>query len=139
MKEKKYMYVIIEAIILSVIALLTFTVFNSEYLFKWVAHNWIFYLVLGVIALSMTILNKQFISAFMTVGIVIGIFVGNYVGRSIKLLNESKIVEGMKAEEVYRLRHHPGFEIWISIILLSIIIGIIMQIIITKKLETGKF
>lgn len=57
----------------------------------------------------------------------------NFLGRSIKGPNEGKIVGGMRAEEVYRLQHHPGFEIWIGVILLSIIIGIVMHITIPKK------
>jgi len=69
----------------------------------------------------------------MTIGITTGIFAGNYLGGLIKGYNESKIVEGMRAEEIYRLRHHPGFEIWIGIILLFIVIGIIVQITVTKK------
>lgn len=133
MKQNKYIYAIIEVIILTVIALLAFTFLNTEYLFQWAAHNWKFYLVLSAIVLLLLFLNKQFVSAFMTLGIAVGIFVGNFLGRSIKILNEGKIVEGMKAEEVYRLRHHPGFEIWIGVILLSIVVGIVMQIAITKK------
>ncbi len=42
----------------------------------------------------------------------------------------------MKAEEIYRLRHHPGFEIWIGIILLFIAIGAIMQIAVKKRKKT---
>lgn len=133
MKRKKYMYLIIEVIILAVVALLAFTVLNTEYLFQWAAHNWKFYLVLGVIALLLIFPNKQFISAFMTTGIVLGIFLGNFLGGAIKGLNEGKIVEGMGAEEVYRLQHHPGFEIWMGIILLSIIIGVVIHITISKK------
>lgn len=133
MKRNKTIYAIIEAFILALIALPAFTVLNTEYLFKWAAHNWGFYLVLGGIALLLLFLNKQFVSIFMIVGIAVGIFIGNFLGRSIKRFNELKIVEGMKAEEVYRLQHHPGFEIWIGVILLSISIGIVMQITATKK------
>ncbi|MBU5439120.1 hypothetical protein KQI42_13950 [Tissierella sp. MSJ-40] len=133
MKRNKYIYAIIEVFILVVIALLAFTFLNTEYLFQWVAHNWKFYLVLSAIVPLLLFLNKQFVSAFMTIGIVFGIFVGNFLGRSIKTFNEGKIVEGMKAEEVYRLQHHPGFEIWIGVILLSIVVGIVMQIATTKK------
>ncbi|MDF5361733.1 hypothetical protein P3687_25780, partial [Vibrio parahaemolyticus] len=80
------------------------------------------------IVLFLLFLNKQLVSAFMTTGIVVGVFIGNYLGKIIKGINEAKIIEGMKAEEVYRLHHNPGFEIWISIIFLFIIIGIIVQI-----------
>lgn len=121
------------ALILAVIALLSFTVLNTEYLFKWAAHNWKFYLLLSTIALLLFFLDKRFVSAFMSTGISVGIFVGNFLGRAMKRLNERKIVEGMKAEEIYRLQHHPGFEIWIGTILLFIVIGIAMQNAVTKK------
>lgn len=137
MKQKKYIYAFIEAIILAVLALLAFTVLNTEYLFGWVAHNWRFYLLLGTVALILAFLNKQLVSAYMTGGIIIGIFLGNFLGSVIKEINESKIVEGMKAEEVYRLKHHPGFEIWITIVFLSIVTGIIIMIIDVKKRRKG--
>ena len=133
MRRKRCMYLIIEAIILTMVALLAFTVLNTEYLFQWAAHNWKFYSVLGVIALLLIFLNKQLISAFMTAGIVIGIFLGNFLGGAIKGVNEGKIVEGMRAEEIYKHQHHPGFEIWMGIILLSIIIGVVIHITISKK------
>ena len=134
----KYICVMIEAFVLAVMALLAFTVLNTEYLFGWAAHNWKFYFVLCAVVLLLFFLHKRLVSASMTIGIAIGIFVGNYLGALIKRYNESKIAEGMKAEEVYRLKHHPGFEIWIGIILLSIVIGIIMQIIYTKKNRVSK-
>ena len=78
-------------------------------------------------------MKKRLISVFMTIGITTGIFVGNYLGALIKGYNEQKIIDSMKMEEIYRLRHHPGFEIWIGIILLFIVIGAIIQIAIKKK------
>lgn len=140
MKHKKIYAIIeaaIEAVILAVVALLSFTVLNTEYLFQWAAHNWKFYFVLGAIALLPVFFHKQFLSAFMTAGIVIGIFAGNYLGGLINRYNESKIVEGMKAEELYKLRHHPGFEIWMGIILLSIVSGFIIQAIVKKRRRKG--
>ncbi|CCQ93819.1 conserved membrane hypothetical protein [[Clostridium] ultunense Esp] len=133
MKQNNYIYAIIEVLILVVVLLVACTVLNSEYLFGWAAHNWKFYLVLSSTALLFLFLNKRLVSAFMTIGITTGIFVGNYLGALIKTYNESKILDGMKAEEIYRLRHHPGFEIWIGIILLFIVIGAIMQITVKKK------
>ena len=118
MKGNKYSYAIIGILILATIFLLSVTILNSEYLFGWTAHNWKFYLVLVAMPLLLLFLNKRFVSAFMSIGIAIGIFVGNFLGKSIKILNEGKIVEGMKQEEIWKLRHHPGFEIWISIIFL---------------------
>ncbi len=133
MKQTKYMYGVIEGIILAVVALLAFTVTKDEYLFGWIAHNWKFYLALCSAALLLLFFNKRIASAFMTVGIVSGIFIGNYLGNAVKKTNESKLVEGMKAEDIWRLRHHPGFEIWIGIILISVVIGAIVQIVLSKK------
>lgn len=123
----KYIYVIIEIFVLVIIALLAFTVLNTEYLFGWAAHNWKFYLVLCAIALLLFFLNGRIVSVFMTIGIGTGIFAGNYLGALIKKYNESKIFENMNTEEIYRLKHHPGFEIWIGVILLFIVIGIVIQ------------
>lgn len=133
MKQKKCTYVITETIILALIAVLAFTVLNNEYLFGWAAHNWKFYLFLAGIALLPIIWDKRLLSALITTGIVVGIFAGNYIGSLIKVLNEAKIVEGMRAEQVYRLRHHPGFEIWICAIILFAVIGFIVETIDTRK------
>lgn len=133
MKKVKYIYEIFEIFILALVLLISFTVLNSEYLFGWIAHNWTFYLILCLVALLFLFLKKRFISVFMTIGITTGIFIGNYLGALIKSFNESKIIESMTAEEVYRLRHHFGFEIWIGVIILSIIIGIMVQISEKKK------
>ncbi|BCJ94459.1 hypothetical protein acsn021_20280 [Anaerocolumna cellulosilytica] len=133
MKQNKIIWVVLEVIVLAIILLLGFTVLNTEYLFAWLAHNWAFYMLLGFIALSFLLLNKQYVSLCMTAGIITGIFIGNYLGRFIKGVNVSKIVEDMNTEEIYRLRHNPGFEIWIGIILIFIVIGSIIQITISKK------
>ena len=133
MKQILLICVIIEAIAFSVIASLAVTTFNSGYLFGWIADNWVFYL--GLIGVSLLLLpfNKKFVSGFMVAGIVIGVFIGNYIGNMIVAFNQGKIVEDMNAEDIYRLHHHPGFEIWIGVILLFISIGIIVQLIHAKK------
>lgn len=127
--KTKLIYFGVEVLVFIMINLLANKVLEKEYLFKWVAHNWKFYLFLCAIALFLMIFNKRIISILMTVGITIGIFVGNFLGSAIKIINEGKIIEGMSAEEVYRAQHHPGFEIWIGTILLSIVVGITIQFI----------
>ncbi len=131
--KRKTIYAVIEIFILAVTGLLAFTALNKEYLFQWAAHNWKFSLLLVAVALVLILFNKQLVSAFMTAGIVLGIFVGSLIGNIIKDLNVAKITEGMQAEERYRLRHHPGFEIWMGVILLSIAAGIIVQVIASRR------
>ena len=133
MNQNKYIYGIIDVAVLSVVILLAFTTLNSQYLFGWAAHNWMFYLVLSSIPLILLLLNKHIVSVLMTIGITFGIFAGNYLGAMLRNYNMSKIVEGMEAQEVARLHLDHGFAIWIGIIILFIIIGIIMQIGAKKK------
>lgn len=127
MKENKYLYGIIELFILLAVILLAFTSLNSEYLFGWAAHNWVFYLVLSLIPLTLLLLNKHIVSFLMTIGISVGIFAANYLGKILRIHNMNKIVEGMQAEEVARLYRNYGFSIWIAIIVVFLILGIIMQ------------
>lgn len=133
MKQNKYIHAMIEVFILGTVILLAFTALNSQYLFGWAAHNWKFYLVLSSIPLILFLLNKQIVSVLMTIGIALGIFAGNYLGAMLRNHNIGKIIKGMAAEEAARLHLNQGFIIWISIIILFIIIGVIMQASIKKK------
>ena len=133
MKHNKYIYGVIEVLILSVAYLLAYTIFSNECLFGWITHNWKFYLILSIIPLLLLFFKKQLVSVFMSTGIVIGLFIGNYLGDLIIKLNMAKVVGGMTNQEMARLHHDPGFSIWIVIILLSIIIGVIVQTIISKR------
>lgn len=132
MKNPKLLFCI-EILVFFITYILAKTVLNHEYLFGWVDHHWEFYLILCAIALILLMFKKSIISISMMIGITIGIFVGNFLGYSIKVSNEQLIIEGMEAEIVYRLQHHPGFEIWIGTILLAIIIGTIIQFYLSKK------
>lgn len=123
----------IEILLLAAIAMLSFSYLNSEYLFQWAAHNWVFSLILCLAALLPLLFNKRIVSAFLTAGISIGIFAGNYIGGLIKEHNISKITDGMSAEEIHRLRSHPGFGIWIAIILVFLVIGVGLQFIAARK------
>ncbi|HKM39486.1 MAG TPA: hypothetical protein VJ036_04370 [bacterium] len=127
MKQKKGTYAIVEATALSLIALLSFTILNKEYLFGWAAHNWLFYLILAVIPVLLLLSNWHFVSALMTAGIVLGLFGGNYLGNSIQMFNAAKITAAMPPDQVARLHYHPGFKIWILTILLFTSLGISLQ------------
>lgn len=131
--KQKGIYAVGEAILLGPVGLLAVTLLKDEYLFGWAAHNWRFYFILGTIALLLVFLKKTMVSISMTAGIILGIFIGNFLGNAIKMNNKNKIIEGMSMEERYRLSHHSGFEIWMGIILLSIVGGCVVQIILAKN------
>lgn len=128
MKPNLFICAIIETLAFAAIAFFAFTTFNSEYLFGWIADNWIFYLGLIGISLLLLLFNKKIVSGFMAAGIVVGVCIGNYFGELLMDSNVRKIVKGMSEKDVYRLHHHPGFEIWIGTIFLLVLIGIIVQI-----------
>ena len=130
--KQKYIETGIEILLLGAVELLAFTVLNGEYLFGWAAHNWSFYLILSAIPILLTLFNKLVASIIITAGITGGIFVGNYLGNYIKEANARKIIEGMTGEELHRISQHPGFVIWMIILILSLMIGAVVQMIITK-------
>ena len=138
MKQNKYIYGIIEVVVLIVVILLAFTTLNSQYLFGWAAHNWIFYLVLSSIPLLLLFFNKPIVSALITIGITFGIFAGNYLGAMLRNYNISKIVEGMEAQEVARLHLDHGFVIWIGIITLFFILGLLYKLVPKRKYQIYK-
>lgn len=133
MKRDGFKLALIEILVLSMILLLGFTILNQEYLFAWIAHNWIFYLFLSLAVLFLIAFKKKIISILMTLGIFVGSFLGNYLGGFIRANNIKKIIDGMTGEEVYRMQHHPGFEIWIGTIVFFLLIGIILNLFIKRN------
>lgn len=129
---QKYIETGIEILLLGAVELLALTVLNGEYLFGWAAHNWSFYLILSAIPILLTLINKAKAGIIIAAGIIGGIFVGNYLGNYIKEANARKIIEGMTGEELHRISQHPGFVIWMIILILSLMIGAVVQMIITK-------
>lgn len=127
MRRNQFIYGTFQGLGLVFTFLLAYRVLDSEYLFQWAVQNRLFYLFLCLIPLVLLLLNKKLVSVFVTMGIVTGIFIGNYFGGWINTHNESNISVKMSAEEVARLQHHPGFEIWMGVILFSMIVGIIVH------------
>lgn len=133
MKNNNVKFGVMEVLSLAGIYILAATFFNSEYLFNWIAHNRTFYFLLCGIPLMLLLFNKKLVSASITIGITGGVFIGNYLGRWINNYNEGRITAGMSAEEVARLQHHPGFEIWMGVIFIALVIGVIIQRVIARK------
>lgn len=78
MEPRTGAYLVVEAAILLLVGIVSFTVLNNEYLFGWVAHNWKFYLILAGIPVLLLGFGWRFMSAELTAGIVLGLFGGNY-------------------------------------------------------------
>lgn len=133
MHRKKLKILITEISLIVIVSILAFTIFNDEYLFGWAIHHKMFSLIITIIPLIILALGYSVISLSTISGIILGLFTGNFLGNTIMKKNISEIVEGMGAEQVSRLQHHPGFEIWMLFIISSFVIGIILHYLTQKN------
>lgn len=126
--KDRFRIIFFESIIFFMLYYLSSKALADEYLFEWLAFNYKFYLILVFIPILLAILNKEIISILMTFGITTGVFVGNYLGGYLKKLNIAKITDSMSPGEIYMLRSHKGFYIWMAIILFSLVLGVFIEI-----------
>lgn len=101
------------------------------YLFIWAAHN--NYLYLWVIAVILAIFQKPSVAYSITAGNVAGVIIGQYLGDYIQAVRSAKITDTMSAEMIHHLSNHHGALIWLIVILVSIAVGILLQIRYTQK------
>ena len=94
MERYGFKLALIEILVLSIILLLGITILKQEYLFAWIAHNWIFYLFLSLAVLFLIAFKKKIISILLTLGIFVGSFLGNYLGGFIRANNIKKLLMG---------------------------------------------
>lgn len=127
MRRKDRNILIFEMIILLLIMGLSLSILKDQYLFDYLNHNWIFALIISLIPITFLAFNKQIASIISFLGISIGLFVSNYLGEFIHTQNVAKISSSMNPEELARLQNYPSFYIWISIILTTLIIGLLAQ------------
>lgn len=125
--KDKLRIMLMESIIFFMLYYLSNKRLSSEYLFSWAAFNYKFYLVLVTIPLILILFNRKTISTFMSLGITIGIFIGNYLGKYLLKINLDKITDSMSQEEIYMLRSNKGFYIWMTVIVISIILGVVWK------------
>lgn len=127
--------VYIELIVFSLVFLLAATILKEEYLFGWAIHNWTFSLVLCLVPLFLILINKRMVSTFMSIGIVGGLFIGNYLGDYLRTLNVAKITPEMSNQEIANLHLNHGFVIWIAIIIGFVIVALIAEFLVRKKIQ----
>jgi hypothetical protein len=127
-----YRLLLAEIVLFILLYILSKTVFAETYLFAWAAHRWYRYVFFFMPAALFALYNKYKLSISLLVGTVVGLFTGNYLGDYIVGLNKAKIAAGaenLSNEQIYRLSHHPGFEIWIGIVLAALLVGLILEVI----------
>ena len=130
--HKKNISPIIQALLWFFIYVIFSLVDNSHYLFKWIAHNKVFYILVALIAILITFFRKN-IGYFMTFGNICGLFLGRFIGDYIRNQSMLKINEDMSSQTKYELSKHYGVFIWIWCILISILISFIIELIKNNK------
>lgn len=125
-----FMHCILILLTFYILFYLSHTVFTL-YLFIWTAHN--NYLYLWVICVILTIFRKPLVAYSITVGNVAGVIIGQYLGDYIQAVRSAKITDTMSVEMIYYLENHYGAFIWLLVILVSIAVGILLQIRYTQK------
>lgn len=127
MKNKKLRHALIQMLIFILTFVISRKYFADVYVFEWTSRRYYLYIWLGV--LTLTYLDKKYISYAITLANVIGLFIGQYLGDYIQSINMAKITNNTDAENVYRLSTHYGVFIWIFCIMLAILIVIMISFI----------
>ncbi len=129
--RKKLIAFITAVIVYLGLQVLSMTALSEVYTFKWMAdhlycYTWIAVLVL--IALDCTSL-----SYYLTFGNLIGTIVGEILGGFIREQRMGKITPEMEAGEIHERSIHYGVLIWLITIIASLVVGIIVNILLSKR------
>lgn len=114
-----------------VLMLLSATLLNSTYMFGWMSENSHCYT--WVLALAFIVFDKTVLAYFVTFGNLIGDVVGHVLGDILKSIAWSKVTPDMDDGTIYLSTAHQGVFIWGIILFVSIVLGIIAEIIIHNK------
>lgn len=104
---------------------LTIDFYNDLYFFEWSARN--SYMYNWVLVSYLYLFNKDFLANNIVIANTIGVFIGNYYGDYLLKMSKSKITDDMEPWTVYSLSSHRGWQIWIGILLLFMLVGIIFE------------
>lgn len=129
--RKKLIAFITAVIVYLGLQVLSMTALSEVYTFKWMAdhlycYTWISVLVL--IAFDCTSL-----SYYITFGNLVGTIIGELLGSFIREQRMSKITPEMNVEEVHERSIHYGVLICLITIIAFLVVGIIINIILSKR------
>jgi len=133
MQNNRLLYALFEILLLMFLYIMAASIFNEEYLFEWIANNWLFYIFLVVIPLFFLFSNKKIMSIIITIGIIVSSFAANYLGELIQENNIDSITSSMSAEQVASLHDNPAFIIFIIFMIIFIGLAFIFNFLFKKK------
>ncbi len=98
------------------------TVFHEIYLFEWTATH--YYLCLWTASVTFCFLEMYKAALITTAGNWVGILIGQVSGDFIIKINTARITPDMYIGKVWQLKTHYGVLIWLTVFLISFIVGI---------------
>ncbi len=116
---KNLTYSLLSLLPFLMIYLLSKTIFNNYYLFEWTASH--LYLYTWLIAIVLILSKKYSYALMLSLANFFAVFIGQFVGDYLKQLNMAKITTTNDAETIAHLSNHHGFEIYLSLILITMI------------------
>ena len=105
--------------------LLSQTVLHEIYLFEWTASH--YYLCLWAASVAFCFLEMYKAALITTIGNWAGILIGQLLGDFIIKINVAKITPDMYVGKVWQFKTHYGVLIWLTVFLVSFIIGIMIE------------
>lgn len=111
--------------------ILSMSLLKEVYTFGWMADHQYCYTWVAVIVLIA--FDRTLLSYFVTFGNLIGTIVGEVVGGFIKEQRMSQITADMKVEEIWARSLHYGVLIWLITFIAFLIVGIVIDIILTER------
>ena len=119
----RFLFIVFSAYMLC--CFLSQTVFHKIYLFEWTADH--YYLFLWAVPVTFCFLEMYKAALITTIGNWAGILIGQLLGDFIIKINAAKITPDMYVGKVWQFKTHYGVLIWLSVFLVSCIIGIIIE------------
>lgn len=123
--KKRYLFLLANEGSFLILYLVSTFFLRDVYLPEWTADNR--YLYLWVAPIFLDLLEYHWVSVSISLGNLAGVIFGQVIGDFIVRMNTAKITPEMLPGQAQQLRTHPGFLIWLGVVVLFIIAGIVLQ------------
>ena len=123
--KKRSLFLLANAGSFLILYLISTFFLRNVYLPGWTAQN--HYLYLWVAPFFLDLSGYHWVSVSISLGNLAGVIFGQVMGDFIVRINLAKITPEMAPGQAQQLRTHPGFWIWLGMILLFILAGILLQ------------
>ena len=123
--KKRYVFLFANAGSFLILYLVSIVFLRDVYLPDWTAQN--HYLYLWIAPIILDLLDLHWVSVSISLGNLAGVVFGQLLGDWIVRVNIAKITPEMSPGQAQQLRTHPGFLIWLGVLLLFTAAGIYLQ------------